>query len=198
MRSRKFAIFAIFLPFFAILTPNFAARALSESAVPEDATLAENSLEAQETASDANSALSENQETYIKNSCSTLKDNLRSVQYYDSRVRTALGPFYDEVLTNYLVPLNRRLASNNLGDASLTENQTALSEAKTVFASDYVKYQQSLESLVQIDCSEKPDEFYSQLQDARKKRAAVEKDAKKLENAFNSHLGLVRALRSSL
>lgn len=194
----KFIFFAILFATFSFLPSSLPANALENPDPSPTQESQETSLEAQETPQDEKSTLTDAQKSAIAENCATLKDNLTSVQHYDSRVRTTLGPLYDEILTNFITPLNRRLAANNLGDASLTDNQTAFSEARTSFQSNYIVYQKSLESLVAINCVDDPETFYGTLQKTREDRATVAADVKKLNSLLDSHQGLVRALRSSL
>ena len=62
-------------------------------------------------------AISEAQENAIVEHCSAIRSSLKDLQRADSRTRVYLGSYYDEILTNFITPLNMRLVENNLSNA---------------------------------------------------------------------------------
>ena len=134
----------------------------------------------------------------IKERCDIIRDNLKSVQKTDSRTRVYLGAHYETILTKFVVPLNVRLVENGLSNAELVENQNGLTEARKLFADDFVNYQQGLEELVGMDCKTEPEKFYEQLEKVRSRRKTVEQDTLKIRNLVSKHLKLAGDLRGKL
>lgn len=139
-------------------------------------------------------AISEEQEAVIKDHCSEVKEQLKTVQKNDARARVNLGSRYETILSKFIVPLNVRLVENNLPSAELVENQNKFTDAKTLFNSDYISYQQSLEELVAMDCKSEPGNFYDKLVRVRQKRKAVRQDVLNLRSLISQHVKLVTEL----
>ena len=140
-------------------------------------------------------AISDNKKTAIIDNCDSIKDNLKKVQKEDSRTRVYLGGYYETILTKFITPLNMRLVENNLSSAKLIENQNDFADAKALFASDFIVYQQSLEELIGIDCKKEPEKFYDNLDLVRKKRKIVEQDVLKVRSFITEHIKLVDELK---
>lgn len=144
------------------------------------------------------SAITEEQSGAIVRRCDTIKDDLKKVQKEDARVRVYLGGHYETILSKFITPLNVRLVENNLSSAGLVENQNDFAASKTIFANDFVNYQQGLEELVGIDCKEKPEEFYDKLVTVRQKRKTMVQDVLKMRSLISEHVKLVEGLKSRL
>ena len=134
----------------------------------------------------------------IKENCATIHDNLKNVQYEDSRVRVHLGRYYETILTNFITPLNATLVSNNTPNVSLIENQSNFVSTRDKFSSDYITYQKNLEELVSIDCSVEPLRFYNKLVSVREMRAKVATDTTKLRELSEKQVTLVTKLKEIL
>ena len=136
-------------------------------------------------------AVTGGQKTAVKEHCEAIKNDLKNVQKNDAKVRVNLGGLYETVLSKFIMPLNVRLVENNLSNAKLVENQNKFAEAKTVFADDYINYQQGLEELVSMDCKTEPGGFYEKLVKVRQRRKTMEQDVLKLRNLIADHIKLV-------
>ena len=143
-------------------------------------------------------AVSEAQETVIKERCESIKDNLKEVQRADARMRVYLGGLYDEILANFITPLNVRLVENNLSTPELVENQNKIVDTKTLFVNDFVSYQQGLEELVLMNCKNEPGEFYNKLDKVRQKRKIVEQDTLRMRTLISNHVKLATQLKGKL
>lgn len=143
-------------------------------------------------------AVSEAQESAVKNNCDSIKEVLRNVQKDDSRARVHLGAYYEAVLSKFITPLNVRLVENNLSTASLVENQNKFADARDLFATDFVNYQQGLEELVLMDCHNDSKEFYEKLEKVRQKRKIVEQDTVKLRGLITEHIKSVTGLEGKV
>ena len=143
-------------------------------------------------------AVAKNQELAISDHCEEIREALKKVQKNDARVRVFLGGRYETILNKFMVPLNMRLVENNLSNADLVENQNDFADAKTVFSSDYISYQQGLEELVGMDCKKEPGKFYEQLSTVRQKRKTIRQSALRLRSLISTHLKLVDQLKGKL
>ena len=143
-------------------------------------------------------AVAKNQELAISDHCEEIRDALKKVQKNDARVRVFLGGRYETILTKFVVPLNMRLVENNLSDVDLVENQNEFADAKTVFASDYIGYQQALEELVDMDCKKEPGKFYEQLVMVRQKRKTIRQSVMRIRSLISTHLKLVDQLKGKI
>lgn len=143
-------------------------------------------------------AISASQQKSISANCEQIKTNLKTLQKTDAKTRVTLGSYYETIQARFITPLNVRLVENNLSTASFVENQNKFAEARTTFASDYIKYQQYLEELVSIDCKSEPDKFYEKLESVRRRRQTMEQDVLKLRTLISDHIKLVNNLKGKL
>ena len=143
-------------------------------------------------------AISSSQKNAIVDHCSEIKDSLKKIQKTDARTRVYLGSYYENVLTDYVVPLNVRLVENNLSNANLVENQNKIAETKSLFNNDYISYQQNLEELIAMDCKNNAEDFYNKLDKVRQKRKIVEQDTLKIRNLLSEHVKLANQLKGKL
>ena len=143
-------------------------------------------------------AISESQEATIMKRCDDIKADLRLVQRDDAKSRVHLGTYYDDILSNYIMPLNVKLVEKNLSNAGFIDNQNEFVKTKTTFVNDFTKYQQMLEELVAMDCKNEPEKFYDELVDVRQRRKTMEQDVLKMRRLISEHISLVENMRSKL
>ena len=143
-------------------------------------------------------AISKNQEVAIVENCEQIRDDLRTIQKSDAKLRVHLGSRYEMILSRFIMPLNMRLVENNLSNAKLVENQNKFADAKTLFNNDYIVYQQSLEELVAMDCKKEPSEFYEKLVKVRQKRKVMERDVLSIRTLISQHIKLVKGVEGKL
>ena len=144
------------------------------------------------------SAMSETQETAVKERCDTIKETLKEAQKDDARARVYLGAFYETILTDFITPLNVRLVENNLSTPELVENQNKIAETRVLFMNDFVNYQQDLEELTSMNCREKSEDFYNKLVKVRQKRKIVEQDTLKMRSLISEHVKLANQIKGKL
>ena len=142
--------------------------------------------------------LSDDQTGAISQHCATTKQSLRTLQRTDARSRSYLGSAYENLLSDYISPLNLRLINSNQPNANLTKIHSQILETRQDFISRYTSYSQALEELISSDCQNHPNEFYDKLTNTRKKRAELSSVTTTLRNLFSEHLTEVRLLRNSL
>ena len=143
-------------------------------------------------------ALSSEQKGAISQNCNAIKTSLSSLQKTDSKTRVLLGTSYQAVLANFLTPLNIRLVKANRSDANLSTTQANIASEWSTFQEQFIKYSQSLESLIAIDCKNNPDDFYTSLEQTRSYRKSLDKTAIKINKLINSSVNTVTSLRDSL
>lgn len=170
----------------------------SRVALAEETAGSEARVAVEEKQNETQPKISEAGKQAIKERCDIIRDNLKNIQKTDSRTRVYLGAHYETILTKFVVPLNVRLVENGLSNAELVENQNGLTEARKLFADDFVNYQQGLEELVGMDCKTEPEKFYEQLEKVRSRRKTVEQDTLKIRNLVSKHLKLAGDLRGKL
>ena len=143
------------------------------------------------------SAISEGQKLAISENCTSIKESLKKTQQMDASTRVFFGNKFETILTKYITPLNVKLVEKNaIPNSALLENQSNFAEAKEVFRSDYIRYQQALEELVNIDCKVEPEGFYDQLLIVRERRKLMGQDVEKLKKLASQNVKLVTELRS--
>lgn len=205
---QKVAILAVII---SILTLSSKIFPLPAQAVePTEAQTAQDfqvAQEAQETQNTQNtdtpapqepSSISSDLKAKITQNCTEIHDNLQAVQRSDARIRQGLGRYYEDILSDFITPLNLRLVENNLSSATLIENQNSFVSTRTTFMNDYISYQQGLEELVSIDCKAAPEKFYEKLTIVRDLRAKVKRDTAKLKALTKDNLNLVKKLEETL
>lgn len=142
--------------------------------------------------------LSEEQAGAIVQNCATTKQSLRTLQRTDARSRSYLGSAYENLLSNYISPLNLRLINSSQPNATLANLHSQILDTRQEFISRYTSYSQALENLISSDCQNHPDEFYEKLLNTRKKRAELSSVTTSLRNLFSEQLTDVRFLKNSL
>ena len=143
-------------------------------------------------------ALSDEQSGAISQNCASIRNALKTLQKNDSRLRVLLGTTYQNILSNYISPLNVRLARNNTPSAVLSDSQVNLVSLRDSFSQKFIKYSQDLEELIAADCKNNPEDFYAKLERARASRAELSANVKTISDALTEHAHAVEALRSSL
>lgn len=142
-------------------------------------------------------ALSEKQKYQISERCDTIRETLKSLQHSDSYSRVYLESEYSEIFNNYMVPLNTRLQNNGVLHKELTENQEDFVEMRAKFKTDFITYSKQLENLVNIDCKNKPDDFYDQLEYVRISRDETNNDVMNMSGIISKHQEIVKNIRES-
>lgn len=142
--------------------------------------------------------ITEAQKSSIAKHCDAIKDTLKATQRSDSHARTYLGSIYESALNQFITPLNVRLIKDNRSVAEFTELQAKFVSTRTDFNSSFITYSKSLEDLINTDCANSPQDFYSKLTTTRQERAIVDGHAKKLEQLISKHKQKVTSLEQTL
>lgn len=140
------------------------------------------------------SALTDLQNGAISQNCASIQSSLKSLQKADSRTRVLLGSTYQTLFTNFITPLNLRLVRHSQPNSDLIEIQSDFTELRTKFSKNFIKYSQSLEQLISIDCKNEPEKFYQTLSQTRKLRAKVQDSVQKIHQLLSRHLSATKTL----
>lgn len=134
----------------------------------------------------------------ISQNCGSIKSSLKALQKSDSRTRVLLGTTYQNILTNYLTPLNLRLVKSSLPSPELVNLQSDFINSRNDFSRLFISYSQSLEELIATNCQTRPDEFFDRLEITRERRAALSRSVQALADTLSHHLELVEQLEATL
>lgn len=143
-------------------------------------------------------ALAEAQLNAIMQNCSNIKQSLQQLQHVDSRTRTYLGSAYEAISGRFITPLNLRLVKLGKPSTELFAIQNDFTDAQSDFRDEYVNYMREMETLVAIDCTTHPEEFYRKLKTVRKKREELRQVTEKLSKLAQEQYKAVENLRGKL
>jgi Asp-tRNA(Asn)/Glu-tRNA(Gln) amidotransferase C subunit len=130
--------------------------------------------------------------------CESIKQTLRRVQNIDKNARVSIGRSYQNILANYITPLNIRIIKNNQKENKLAEIQSDYVNAREKFNAEYIAYSQEFENLLKIDCKNEPKSFYDQLVATRQKRTDVAAASSKLREIIKNHIDEVKLFSETL
>lgn len=134
----------------------------------------------------------------VAENCANIKYTLTQLQHADSRTRTYLGTSYETIVGRFITPLNLRLERNNRPSEQLLSIQSEFMTAQSDFRLAYTDYMRDLETLISIDCSSRPEEFYRHLETTRTKRAALQAITQKLNTLAGEQYQAVVELEEKL
>lgn len=134
----------------------------------------------------------------ISQNCSSIKQSLTDLRRADSRTRAYLGSAYESVARDFITPLNLRLVKNNRVDTKIFEIQSSFSEKQNDFRSEYTAYMRELDNLIAINCQEKPEDFYRQLEKTREHRTKLHSLAEDLNRLVSAQYQNVSTLKGEL
>ena len=149
-------------------------------------------------ADDSTPQLSKEQAGAISQSCDSIKQSLRKLQKADTKTRSYLGSIYEDLITDFISPLNLRLTRNNLPNTTLTTLHSDLILKRQDFAQKFTLYEQSFEDLLSADCQNNPEDFYKKLQETRKARNALERSTEAFRMLLEKHQNAVQTLKGTL
>lgn len=109
----------------------------------------------------------------IRDTCRGSQVVLRELANTDALLRVNLGQRYENIASDFMVPLNNRLASNQIDASALTYITTDYNAVLRDYKSQYFAYYNTLESTITMDCQAKPVEFYSHIETLRADRDAL-------------------------
>lgn len=129
---------------------------------------------------EASNIITDDQIAAIKMNCTGLQANLNRLLQSDKLLRIDRGNLYRLISSRLMVPLNQRIASNQLDGGNLVQLTASYNTAYQTFFNAYKDYETSLSAALAIDCTRQPTTFYDQVADARTKRQALHAASAKL------------------
>ena len=112
---------------------------------------------------------------------------LNRLHQTDAFLRNDRGNLYRTISDKLMVPLNRRLASNQLDGGALLTITADYNEAYTKFYDQYIQYDNALTKVLEIDCTREPVAFYNALLTAREKRNELSKTNQTIKNLVRQY-----------
>lgn len=123
----------------------------------------------------------------IKNRCVENQAALNRLHQTDAFLRNDRGNLYRTIGDKLMVPLNRRLASNQLDGGALITVTSSYNDEYNTFYQAYIDYDNALSTVLDIDCKKEPVGFYTALLEARAKRVALSESNVKLKELVRQY-----------
>lgn len=143
-------------------------------------------------------ALTEEKSQAIMQNCSNIKQSLTQLQRADSRTRTYLGSAYESISGRFITPLNLRMVKNGTPSTELFRIQNDFTARQNDFRNTYVGYMRELESLIAIDCSAHPQEFYDKLNTVRTEREKLHQITRQISQLVDEQYKTVEEISKTL
>lgn len=131
--------------------------------------------------------LTADQMTTIQQNCVSIKNSLHQLHATDALLRVNRGQMYESLATKLMDKFNDRLASNRLDNKAMNTVTANYRSALTTFRTDYIAYEKKLSEAIQTDCSSHPNTFHDNIIEARKLRAVVHDDVKRLHRLIDDY-----------
>jgi hypothetical protein len=116
----------------------------------------------------------------IRSQCTELLAILNRIRQADTLLRYDRGQIYRAIADKLMVPLNQRIASNQLDGSQLVATTAKYNDEYQTFFNAYRIYDESLVAALAIDCSKQPTIFYDKLAIARQDRSKLHDSSGKL------------------
>jgi len=131
-------------------------------------------------AADPEDIITDAQIQTIRTHCTDLLATLNRLQRADLLLRYDRGRLYRTTADKLMVPLNQRIASNQLDGSELVATTAKFNDEYQVFKNSYSAYDISLSGVLAIDCAKQPTTFYDKLAIARQARSVIHDSSNKL------------------
>lgn len=123
----------------------------------------------------------------IKNRCVENQAALNRLHQTDAFLRNDRGNLYRTIGDKLMVPLNRRLASNQLDGGALLSITSDYNTEYNQFYQAYIDYDNALSEVLKVDCNREPVAFYNALLDAREKRIKLSESNGKIKEHIRQY-----------
>jgi hypothetical protein len=117
----------------------------------------------------------------IRSRCVENQAALNRLHQTDAFLRNDRGNLYRTIGDKLMVPLNRRLASNQLDGGALLTVTSDYNTEYNYFYRAYIDYDNALSKVLDTDCNREPVAFYNALLDARQKRIKLSEHNTKIK-----------------
>ena len=123
----------------------------------------------------------------IRARCVENQAALNRLHQTDAFLRSNRGNLYQTISGKLMVPMNRRLASNQLDGGALLSITSDYNAEYNRFFQAYVDYDNALSKVLDTDCDRQPVSFYTALIDAREKRVALSQSNVKIKDYIRQY-----------
>ena len=117
--------------------------------------------------------LSDTHRQRIIANCTSAQASLSQLHRNDASIRFSQGRLYEFVSSKLMARMNSRLALNRLDSSQLVDIVVKYEKSVDAFREAYQQYEVQLSSVLKIDCTTRPDDFYYGVLDAQTTRVAV-------------------------
>ncbi len=112
----------------------------------------------------------------IRDNCLSTKNTLNQLHVSDALLRVNQGQIYESISTKLMDRFNNRVANNKMNNSSLVPVMVSYNSALNSFRSDYKQYEEHMSLTIDINCFNRPTDFYNSVLSARSLRNQVHND----------------------
>ena len=142
---------------------------------------------ASEAAVQAQTSLSEEHLQRIRQNCVSAQATLYRLHASDALLRVNHGKLYENISTKLMAPLNSRIALNRQQGLKLAATTLEYDRQIDIFRADYRAYEEAMSDLLDSNCSENPNDFYTGVLDTREKRQRLHNDTETLTTLLEAY-----------
>lgn len=133
----------------------------------------------------------------IRANCTSVRSSLQRLHANDALARVNLGREYETISSKLMAPMNSRIALNKLDGVAAAKTTVELDRELATFRSSYQRYEESITKTLEIDCQERPVDFYQAIESARMYRAEVRQTVTKMSDLTKKYRAQIDAIRQS-
>lgn len=133
----------------------------------------------------------------IRQNCSQAQQILQRLQRNEAAARVNRGRGYEATI-RLMASLNSRVALNKINAPKLAAVTSQVGDKFDTFRADYITYDDQLEVVLKLKCSEQPVTFYDELTRAREDRAKVAKDIQDIDTLLDQYHDALNELETTL
>lgn len=133
----------------------------------------------------------------IRTNCNAARSTIQRIVSVDKITRINRGWTYDrmgKLFTNF----NERLRQNRIDNQQFVELSGKFNQATAAFRANYDDYKNSIEYVINTDCTVRPSDFYDALKVARAKRQKINDKIIELDDIIVRYHTAVNELSQSL
>lgn len=140
--------------------------------------------------------LTDSQIGLIKLNCVSVESTLDSIHANDALSRVHLGQEYETISTNFMAPMNSRVALAKLDGVALTKTTVDFNSKLNDFRNLYQQYEQTMFRAIQLKCTSQPALFYTTLTQAQADRVLVRQVVTELADLVTQYQQEVAVVRT--
>ena len=131
--------------------------------------------------------LSSAQLALIRANCVSIRSSLQRLHENDALARVNLGREYETISNKLMAPMNSRIALNKLDGVMAAKTTVEFDDDLATFRSSYQRYEESVARTINIDCQERPVDFYQMIEYARMYRAEVRQTVMRMSELIKKY-----------